>query len=55
VGKNIPSSRDEEIQVHLVETDGIDEVIIMNIDNKSPGGESGKVGVSKRSYYGSGK
>jgi len=28
VGRNIPSSRDEEIQVQLVETDGIDGVII---------------------------
>ena len=29
VGKNIPSSRDEEIQVQLAETDGIDEVAII--------------------------
>jgi pyrimidine operon attenuation protein/uracil phosphoribosyltransferase len=29
VGKNIPSARDEEIQVQLVETDGIDGVIIV--------------------------
>ncbi len=29
VGKNIPSSRDEEIQVQLVETDGIDGVVIV--------------------------
>ena len=28
VGKNVPSSRHEEIQVHLLETDGIDEVAI---------------------------
>ena len=28
VGRNIPSSRHEEIQVQLVETDGIDEVVI---------------------------
>lgn len=28
VGKNIPSSRDEEIIVQLEETDGIDEVVI---------------------------
>ena len=26
VGKNIPSSQQEEIQVHLAETDGVDEV-----------------------------
>jgi len=31
VGKNIPSSKDEKIQVHLEETDGIDEVAIMNL------------------------
>ncbi len=29
VGKNIPSSRDEEIQVRLIETDGIDGVVIV--------------------------
>lgn len=29
VGKNIPSSRHEDIQVRLVETDGIDEVVII--------------------------
>ncbi len=29
VGKNIPSSRNEQIQVQLVETDGVDEVIIV--------------------------
>jgi len=28
VGKNIPSARYEEIQVHLLETDGTDEVVI---------------------------
>ena len=28
VGKNMPSSRHEEIQVHLKETDGVDEVAI---------------------------
>ena len=45
VGKNIPSARHEEIQVRLVETDGIDEVAIV-----------GKKAVSlRRSYYGSGK
>jgi len=33
VGKNIPSSRDEEIQVQLVETDGIDGVVIVK-DNR---------------------
>jgi pyrimidine operon attenuation protein/uracil phosphoribosyltransferase len=29
IGKNIPSSRDEEIQVQLEETDGVDEVTII--------------------------
>jgi len=56
VGKNIPSSRDEEIQVRLVETDGIDEVTITSVaDGKSPSSELGKVSTFKRSYYGSGK
>jgi len=36
VGKNIPSSRHEEIQVKLVETDGIDEVTITNVVNNQP-------------------
>jgi pyrimidine operon attenuation protein / uracil phosphoribosyltransferase len=30
VGKNIPSARDEDIQVKLTETDGTDEVVINN-------------------------
>ncbi len=30
-GKNIPSSRHEEIQVRLEETDGIDEVAISSV------------------------
>ena len=28
VGKNVPTSRDEEVQVHVKEYDGIDEVLI---------------------------
>jgi pyrimidine operon attenuation protein/uracil phosphoribosyltransferase len=36
VGKNIPSSRHEEIKVRLVETDGIDEVAIVSIANQKP-------------------
>ena len=28
VGKNVPTSRDEEVDVRLVETDGVDEVLI---------------------------
>jgi pyrimidine operon attenuation protein/uracil phosphoribosyltransferase len=34
VGKNIPSSQDEEIQVQLEEIDGIDEVIIGSLANR---------------------
>jgi len=56
VGKNIPSARDEEIQVQLVETDGIDEVTIINAANNKPRrSELRKVNTLKRSYYGSGK
>lgn len=29
VGKNVPTARDEEILVHLQETDGVDEVVIV--------------------------
>ncbi len=31
VGKNIPTSRNEDIQVHLEETDGMDEVAIVEL------------------------
>ncbi|MFC1898765.1 bifunctional pyr operon transcriptional regulator/uracil phosphoribosyltransferase PyrR [Chloroflexota bacterium] len=41
VGKNIPSARDEEILVRLDETDGKDEVIIVNtVTGNSQKGES---------------
>ena len=33
VGKNIPSARHEDIQVRLAETDGVDEVAIVNPSN----------------------
>ena len=33
VGKNIPSARHEDIKVHLLETDGIDEVAIISPSN----------------------
>ncbi len=36
VGKNIPSSVDEEIQVQLLETDGVDRVVIENAAKKEP-------------------
>ena len=34
VGKNIPSSKDEEIQAQLVETDGVDKVIIESLADR---------------------
>jgi pyrimidine operon attenuation protein/uracil phosphoribosyltransferase len=34
VGKNIPSSKDEEIQVQLEEIDGADEVVIGSLTNR---------------------
>ncbi len=56
VGKNIPSSRHEEIQVQLVETDGIDEVAIVSQDtNKLIEGELRRTNFFKRSYYGASK
>ena len=36
VGKNIPSSMDEEIQVQLMETDGVDRVVIEGAAKKEP-------------------
>ncbi len=35
VGKNIPSARDEEIQVKVSETDGIDEVVIIKQEREA--------------------
>ena len=56
VGKNIPSSRHEEIQVHLVETDGIDEVAIVSPDTgKATRKELSKAKSGERSYHGTGK
>jgi pyrimidine operon attenuation protein/uracil phosphoribosyltransferase len=43
VGKNIPSSKDEEIQVQLVETDGVDKVVIGSlIKGELIGGRRGR-------------
>lgn len=54
VGKNIPSSRKEVIQVHLVETDGIDEVAIISVaNNNSLSRQLRPVSHLRRSYYGS--
>jgi len=36
IGKNMPSSRHEEIQVHLEETDGVDRVAIINAAKERP-------------------
>ncbi|MDF6100537.1 MULTISPECIES: bifunctional pyr operon transcriptional regulator/uracil phosphoribosyltransferase PyrR [Gordonia] len=33
VGKNIPTARDEQVSVHLVEHDGIDEVVLASASN----------------------
>ena len=56
VGKNIPSARHEEIRVQLVETDGIDEVAIVNQDtNKLTKNELRRTNSFKRSYYGASK
>jgi len=50
VGKNIPSSRHEEIQVKLMETDGIDEVAIVSvIKTRPPRDKMEKVGYFRRS------
>lgn len=32
VGKNVPTARDERVQLHLVEVDGIDEVLLLRDD-----------------------
>jgi pyrimidine operon attenuation protein/uracil phosphoribosyltransferase len=48
VGKNVPSSRHEEIQVRLVETDGRDEVVILRPNEGiSVGGQLDKAGFLK--------
>jgi pyrimidine operon attenuation protein/uracil phosphoribosyltransferase len=54
VGKNIPSARHENIEVHLTETDGIDEVAIISpSNNKSPTAPQEK--GAGRSYHEAGK
>jgi pyrimidine operon attenuation protein/uracil phosphoribosyltransferase len=45
VGKNLPSARHEDIQVRLVETDGVDEVAIVT---PPPPGRPVRVGASPR-------
>ncbi|MFC1952728.1 bifunctional pyr operon transcriptional regulator/uracil phosphoribosyltransferase PyrR [Chloroflexota bacterium] len=39
IGKNIPSSRQEMIQVKLIESDGTDEVVLIKGDDKENTGE----------------
>ena len=52
VGKNIPSARHEEIQVRLVETDGIDDVTIISPpNNKSVISQPENPGKSQRSHH----
>jgi len=41
VGKNIPSARQEESQVRLVETDGVDEVAIVSSESPKANGSNG--------------
>ena len=54
VGKNIPSARHEEIQVRLVEIDGVDEVAIIRPPNNEPArSETKGLEPTRRSYYGS--
>ncbi|MFC1954605.1 bifunctional pyr operon transcriptional regulator/uracil phosphoribosyltransferase PyrR [Chloroflexota bacterium] len=48
IGKNIPSSRQEMIQVKLIESDGTDEVVLIKGDDKENTGEQdGKILLRK--------
>jgi pyrimidine operon attenuation protein/uracil phosphoribosyltransferase len=56
VGKNIPSARHENIEVHLMETDGVDEVAIISPpNNKSSVIPQEKSEEARRSYHEAGK
>ena len=56
VGKNIPSARHENIEVHLIETDGIDEVVIIGPpNNKLKSMPLAKKEEAGRSYHESGR
>ena len=46
VGKNIPSSRGEKIQVRLKEVDGVDEVAIIDLPKEQPLRKESKVNYS---------
>jgi pyrimidine operon attenuation protein/uracil phosphoribosyltransferase len=32
VGKNVPTAKDDEVEVRLEETDGVDEVVLLGAD-----------------------
>jgi len=51
VGKNIPSARHEEIQVHLLETDGVDEVAIVSQETNTGKNDLHPVNAGKRSGH----
>lgn len=51
IGKNIPSARHEEIQVHLVETDGADEVAIVSHESDASENSLQPVNTGKRSGH----
>ena len=56
VGKNIPSARHENIEVHLIETDGVDEVAIISpSNNKSSNLQGENLEEVRRSYHEAGK
>lgn len=56
IGKNIPSSRHEEVKVQLMETDGIDEVaIVSQVTATSIKNELQKENSFQRSYHGTDK
>ncbi len=56
IGKNIPSSRNEEVKVQLMETDGIDEVaIVSQVTATSIKNELQKENSFQRSYHGTDK
>ena len=51
IGKNIPSARHEEIQVHLTETDGADEVAIVHHESNANNNHLQPVTTGKRSGH----
>jgi pyrimidine operon attenuation protein/uracil phosphoribosyltransferase len=45
VGKNVPTSRSQQVRVHLVETDGVDEVLLT--EGESVARAAGKAGDAR--------